>query len=474
MRIRSKFATALTALAITAGTAAIAQQNTQNPPPLTPDQIEEIRRLLNEQQAAEVNTPEEIEALRQTLRDAEAARAAPGYTNDSRVNLIARRLEVNAFGPGEPFQVQSVTLSDGMVTSLAFFDERGVAWPVESVAFDRERISVNNDGCQAGSGQSLRELGNIVILSPCAFWVNTNAQVLLRGETRPITFEISSGTRDAVITADGMVTVAVRSDAPRPLGRDVAGNISNNWAEPSSRAIRIDPIEVANGRVNPIVIAPGITTDLSFMDGSRNPWPIAEVSYAPGVVAVNGACEPEEAGLRQIQMDEDVSTIYVTACQSARATIAVRLEGRAGAISLLALPAQQRARQPDGTLSITVPGVSPITPQVTAAGAGVAGRPGVSQGSFTHDRYLDDFLFGTPPQGARRATVSGAGDFAAEAWIFNGALYIRGAFRVINPAYDAGSQTSDGSVFIWKYGPPVSRILANDLSGRELVLNISY
>lgn len=470
--MRSVFTAPIIAAFIGAAFPAFAQQ--ESPPPLTPQQIEEIRALLNQQATAEVSTPEEIERLRQTLRDAEAAEAAPGYSNSSQVQLTARRVDVGAYGNAEPFQVQSLTLADGMVSSLAFYDNNGVAWPVESVAYDRERISVNNDGCAAGSGQPLREMGNVLIVSPCSFWVNANMQVLLRGETRPIPFTVNAGSRDERIVADGIVTVAVQSDAPRPLGRDRNGQIANTWAEPASRAIRIDPIEVQNGGVNPIVVAPGITTDISFMDGSRTPWPVAEVSYAPGVVAVNGPCEPEEAGLKQVQLDDDVSTIYVTACQAARATIAVRLEGRAGAISLLAVPARERTRQPDGTLSVTVPGVSPITPQITAAGAGVPGRPGATGGSFTHDRYLDDFLFGTPPQGARRASVSGAGDFGAEAWIFNGALYVRGAFRVINPAYDAGSQTSDGTVFVWKYGPPVGRILANDLSGRELVLNISY
>lgn len=447
----------------------------EDPPPLTAQQIAQIRLLLNQQQAAEVNTPEEIEQLRQVLRDAEAAHAAPGYSNESKVTLVSRRLEVGALGNAEPFQVQEMTLVEGMVSSIAFYDDKGVAWPIESVAYDRERISINNDGCASSNNRDLGALGNIIVLSPCSFWVTSNIQVLLQNETRPIPFTINAGSRDASIQADGLITVAVRSDAPRPLGRDRQGQIANLWANPASRAIRIDPIEATNGGVNAIVVAPGITTDISFMDGSRTPWPVAEVSYAPGVIAVNGPCEPEEAGLKQVKIDDDVSTIYVTACQAARATIAIRLQGRAGAISLLAVPARQRTRQPDGTLSITVPGVSPITPQVTAAGAGVPGRPGThGNGGFTHDRYLDDFLFGTPPQGSRRASVTGAGDFGVEAWVFNGALYIRGAFRVINPAYDAGSQTSDGTVFVWKYGPPVSRILASDLSGRELVLNIAY
>lgn len=470
--MRSVFTAPIIIAFIGAALPAFAQQET--PPPLTPQQIEAIRILLNQQAAAQVSTPEEVERMRQKLRDEEAAEAAPGYSNDSQVQLTARRVDVGAYGNAEPFQVQRLILADGMVSSLAFYDNNGVAWPVESVAYDREKISVNNDGCAAGSAQPLREMGNVLIVSPCSFWVNANMQVLLRGETRPIPFAVNAGSREENIVADGIVTVAVQSDAPRPLGRDRTGQIANTWAEPASRAIRIDPIEVQNGRVNPIVVAPGITTDISFMDGSRTPWPVAEISYTPGVVAVNGPCEPEEAGLKQVQLDDDVSTIYMTACQAARATIAVRLEGRAGAISLLAVPARQRSRQPDGTLSVTVPGVSPITPQITAAGAGTAGRPGASGGGFTHDKYLDDFLFGTPPQGARRASVSGAGDFGAEAWVFNGALYIRGAFRVINPAYDAGSQTSDGTVFVWKYGPPVSRILANDLRGRELVLKVSY
>ncbi len=42
----------------------------------------------------------------------------------------------------------------------------------------------------------------------------------------------------------------------------------------------------------------------------------------------------------------------------------------------------------------------------------------------------------------------------------------------MNPAYDAGGTSSDGSFKVYKYGPPVSRILAVDLRGREFVLNV--
>ena len=142
-------------------------------------------------------------------------------------------------------------------------------------------------------------------------------------------------------------------------------------------------------------------------------------------------------------------------------------------MSLVMNPARAGGTQPDGTLSIVVPGSSPMRSAATSATASGPGQPSYRTSSgFTHDRYLDDFLFGTPPQGATRATIGGGPGI--EGWVFDGALYLRGAFTVVNPAYDASAQSREGTLQVYKYGPPVSRILATDQMGREFVLNVSY
>lgn len=441
---------------------------------MSPDEIEELRRAVAAQEAAEVSDPEDIQTLRQRNLDAEAARSAPGYANNARFQMQTRRVDLVSSGIASPHSTVELALAEGIISSVAFYDNTGQPWPVTSTAYDRNRLAVNNDGCE-GAGEPMENMGNVIVVRPCAFWTTTNMQVLLAGESRPIPFAITSGTREEDIAVDGLLTVALQSDAPRPFGRDRRGQLDTAGVEPISRTLTIDPVDYATGGTYPVTVAPGVTTDIGFMDAARNAWPIAEVAFAPGIVAVNGPCDEEDGGVRTIQFDgeEQPTTIYLTPCQQTTATVSVRMAGRAGAMSLVMNPARAGGTQPDGTLSIVVPGSSPMRSAATSATASGPGQPSYRTSSgFTHDRYLDDFLFGTPPQGATRATIGGGPGI--EGWVFDGALYLRGAFTVVNPAYDASAQSREGTLQVYKYGPPVSRILATDQMGREFVLNVSY
>ncbi|MCZ2500290.1 hypothetical protein GN316_27295, partial [Xylophilus sp. Kf1] len=123
----------------------------------------------------------------------------------------------------------------------------------------------------------MENMGNVIVVRPCAFWTTTNMQVLLAGESRPIPFAITSGTREEDIAVDGLLTVALQSDAPRPFGRDRRGQLDTAGVEPVSRTLTIDPVDYATGGTYPVTVAPGVTTDIGFMDAARNAWPIAEV-----------------------------------------------------------------------------------------------------------------------------------------------------------------------------------------------------
>lgn len=458
-----------TALSALIPTVLFAQQDEGGPQ--TPEEVEELRRAVSAMEAAEVDDPADIETLRQRQLDAEAARSSPGYGNSAQFQMMTRRVDVISDGIAQPHRSTDLSLAQGIVTSIAFYDNAGQPWPVQSIAYDRKRISVNNDGCE-GSGQLLDNMGNVIVITPCEFWTTTNMQVLLTGETRPLPFAVTSGTREETVPVDGLLTVAVQSEAPRPFGRDRLGNLDTSWVRPVSRTMEIDPIDYSKGGTYDVIVSPGVTTDIAFMDSARNPWPIAEVAFAPGIVAVNGACDDESGGVKTLQLEE-VSTMYLTPCQNTTATVSVRMQGRAGAMSLVIHPARFGVSQPDGTLSVVVPGASPARQQLTAATAAGPGAPSyrTSEG-FTHDRFLNDFLYGTPPQGATRAVVSGGQ--GVEGWVFDGALYLRGALNVVNPAYDASAQSNEGTLKVFKYGPPVSRILATDPMGREFVLNVAY
>lgn len=470
---------AVTALALalttsSTGPAGAQDEAVQRPP--TPEEIVAIRRELAARQRAEVQDPEDIEALRQLTLDEQQALDATGYSIETARRPVPRFVRVVTDGPATPFAPQTLTLHDGLVTAMSFFTDTGEAWPVEEVSFDQRALSVQGEGCEAniGTGGRLTGLGNVVSVLPCAFWTQTSMQVLLLGETRPILFDVASGSREAAPEVDGTVTVAVSTDTERPFGRDRTGRLDNAAFVPAARTLTIDPIDRPQDRtVNAIRLGTGVVTDVSFVDSGGNPYPVERVVHPAGIVAVNGSCTDIENGQVNVELGE-AETIYVSPCVDARATIAVKLAGRSAALSLLTIPARSGVAQPDGTLTVTVPGSSPVAARLTPAAAAAPGSPvaaGRLGAGFNPDRYLDDFLYGAPPQGSRRAHVTGA-DGIAEGWVFDGALYLRGYFQVVNPAHDAQASSPDGSVNVWKYAPPVSRILAVTLDGREFVMTV--
>lgn len=236
----------------------------------------------------------------------------------------------------------------------------------------------------------------------------------------------------------------------------------------------IDPIDTTRDReANAIVLARDVGTDISFMDGRRTPWPIQEVIFTKGIVAINGECADEIGGLESYKPEgEDMSTFWATLCQPTSSTIGIKLKGRAGAMSLLVVNATGPARQPDGTLTIRVTGTAPSTGPQNAGEAAQASAPR-TVAAFVPDAALDDFLAGAPLEGSYRARVSGGGD-AIQGWIYNDALYIRGPFYVVNPAYDGMARSTDGSMRVYKFSPPVSRLLVQSSNGSEAVLNVRY
>lgn len=461
-------------LALLSATAipAMAQQGEQ----LTPEELKTLRELAVQAQVEQTNTPTEIEQVRIPQLEEERARDTIGYQNATRRVLQQRSVHIVSGGPTELYPIQPMTLWQGTTSSVAFFDHRGQPWPVQSVSHERQLVSLNDGGCAGnggGDGEMLQGVDNIITFTPCSFWTTTSAQVVLRGETKPIVFDLSSGSDAEEVYVDSGLSVSLQSSVGRPFGRTHSGDVDLSWIQPAARALSIDPIDTNRDRTaNAIVLARDVTTDISFMDSRRTPWPISEVVYTKGIVAINGDCADEVGGLASYKPEEGVSTFWATLCKPTRNTIGVKLEGRAGAISLLALNATGPSRQPDGTLSITVSGASPSTGPSSAGEAAVAGAPRTSA-AFNPDAALDDFLSGAPLEGSQRVRIGGGGD-AIQGWIYNGALYVRGAFFVVNPAYDGTARSTDGTMRVWKFDPPVSRLLVQNAHGAEAVLSIQY
>lgn len=443
---------------------------------LTPEEIATLRAMAVQSQVSQTNTPAEVEQVRIPQLEEQRARDTVGYQNTTQRVLQQRSVSIVSSGATAPYPIVPMVLWQGNTSSVAFFDHRGEPWPVESVSHERQLMSLNDGGCEGnggGDGETLQGVENIITFTPCRFWTVTSAQVVLRGETKPIVFDISSGSDDERVLVDSNVTVALQSTVGRPFGRLHSGEVDLSWIQPAARALRIDPIDTNRDRsANAIVLARDVTTDISFMDGRRTPWPIEQVVYTKGIVAINGDCADEVGGLATYEPDDDTSTFWATLCRPTRATIGIKLAGRAGAISLLALNATGPSRQPDGTLTVTVTGASPATAPQSAGEAATPSAPR-NASSFNPDAALDDFLAGAPLEGSTRARIGGGGD-AIQGWIYQGALYVRGAFFVVNPAYDGTARSTDGVTHVWKFDPPVSRLLIQDARGNEAVLNIQY
>lgn len=470
--------TALLALTLTS-TNAIAQQNV-GADQLTPEEIERLREIVVQQQINEINTPEEIEAVRRALLAAERAQSAVGIGNTTDRVLENRSVSITSDDLISPYPILPLLLWQGTTTSISFFDNNGHPWPVQSFGFDRNTLSINDSGCAGGPGaaaqqdgaQSMQGVRNIMNITPCSFWTTSSVQVVLTGETKPIVFDISSGSTADEVFVDANVAISVNSSIDRPFGRTVSGDVDLGWIEPQARTMTIDPIDTTTDRTaNAITLARDVTTDISFMDAQRTQWPIQEVVYTRGIVAINGECAPEIGGLEVYQPSDDASTFWATLCQPTRATIGVKLRGRAGAISLLVLDANGPNRQPDGTLTIRVNGTSPLTGPQTAGEAAQASAPPSAQ-VFRPDARLDDFLAGAPLEGSIPAKVAGGGT-AVQGWFYNDALYVRGPFYVVNPAFDATASSMDGTLRVYRFNPPVQRLLVSTENGSEAVLSIT-
>jgi hypothetical protein len=460
-------------LAATCATSVAAQDS------LTPEEITLLRQLAVEQQINGMNTPDEVEAVRSRELDEQQASDAVGYENTTKRNLRNRSVTIISGGATEPYPIQPLSLWYGNTSSVAFFDHLGEPWPVKSFSYEQQMISINDEGCDGGgrgssSADGLQGRSNIISFTPCKFWTTSSAQIVLEGESKPIVFDISSGSRESTVEVDSNLSVSLQSTTGRPFGRTHAGDVDLSWIRPQARTMAIDPIDTTRDReANAIVLARDVATDISFMDRSRTPWPVREIIYTKGIVAINGDCDDEVGGLGVFEPDDDDgSTFWATLCQPTSSTIGVKLEGRAGAISLLAVNATGPGRQPDGTLTIRVTGAAPSTGPTNAGEAAQASAPR-TVAAFVPDAALDDFLAGAPLEGSYRATISGGGD-SIQGWVYNNALYVRGPFYVVNPAYDGMARSTDGSMRVYKFSPPVSRLLVQTANGSEAVLSIRY
>ena len=424
---------------------------------------EELQTFLNANQGL---TPEELGKRLQELNDktldAQRERSKTGYSYSTRPELAMRAVRVRS--KATPAGPQPLALGQGVITAISFVDEEFRPLPIISVVHDPNLFSINGAGCtdgqQRGNGG---DGGNTLNIFPCQFWAQGTINVMVKGAAQPIIFSASAGSNEERPIVDAQVTVEVDDGA------------SSAFPDHASRRLTINPVDRSSGGVTPIYPGMGVITDVSFIDSSGNPWPIEEVVYQASMVSVGGSACADENQQGGSAGAGTGNVLYLSLCRDRSSNISVKLQDAPAALGLLLVSpgTSQSAMKRDVTLSVTVPGRSPTAVANATAAASALPQNNVDRTGFQPDRFLTDFVNGTPPRGARFVQMLGAPNI--EGYIYNGQLYVRGRYRPINPTADASASSSSGAVNVWRYNKPVNSLIVSDAqTGQEFSLTADY
>ena len=451
-------ALALTVALLSSGTASAQDLNLS---------AEELQAFLSANQGL---PPEELAArlkqLNDATLDAQRERSRTGYSYATQPDLQMRTVQVRS--NAAPTGPQPLRLGQGVITAVNFVDEDFRPVPVANVVHDPNLFSVNGQGCEAGQGQGNGQAenvgaGNSLSIFPCEFWATGTINVHIAGSPQPVIFSVSAGSNEQRPQVDVMVTVEVS---------DGATNALPSFA---SRRLSINPVDRSNSGVTPIYPGLGVITDVAFIDGSGNPWPVEEVVYQSSMVSVSGSACASEGQNGGTTAKGNGNMLYLSLCRDRSSNMSVKLQGAPAALGLLLVsPGTDRtAAQRDVTLTVTIPGRSPSAVENATAASSTLQGNNVDRTGFQPDRFLTDFVNGTPPRGARYVQMLGAPSI--EGYIYNGQLYVRGRYRPVNPTADASASSSSGGVNVWRYNTPVnSLIVADAQTGQEFSLTADY
>jgi len=183
--------------------------------------------------------------------------------------------------------------------------------------------------------------------------------------------------------------------------------------KPTSNSVIVN---LAPGSTPPIIrMRKGFVTSLVFLDSSGQPWPVE--AYDLG--------NPDGFN---IQWDKKSHTLLVQAMNSyLSGNLAVILKGLDTPIMVTMMPGQ---RAVDYRVDLRVPGLGPN------------GKPTVSGLPATGSSSLLTFLNGVPPQGAKTLQVNGG---QAQAWMYNGKLYLRTQLTLLSPGWSSSMRSPDGT-----------------------------
>lgn len=186
--------------------------------------------------------------------------------------------------------------------------------------------------------------------------------------------------------------------------------------KPTSSSIMVS---MSPGSTPPVIrLRLGYVTSLVFLDSTGQPWPVA--GYDLG--------NPTAFNIQPNVPDGKSDMLLVQARDRyQQGNLAVMLQGENTPVMLTLIPGQ---RAVDYRVDLRIPGVGPN---------GLLVSNGLPQ---TENPMLLSFLDGTPPNGARVLTVEGA---PAQAWDYDGRLYLRTRVDVLSPGWIASMNSPDGT-----------------------------
>jgi len=228
-------------------------------------------------------------------------------------------------------------------------------------------------------------------------------------------------------------------------------------AEPRSRRIVFRP-EVPQAGRKPEVIEmwQGTLSTLVFTDMNGNPWNVKAVSLDCSIFDDGRSCDGNDGGGKGGASDPTNMVSLRAATPYSYGNIVVRLDGLATPVIFVLRTGKSKVT--DMELSVQVEGRNPSAPPQVVS---MQGLPGF-------DERMGDFLSGLPPEGATRMKVAGA---SAEAWMFNGAMYVRTRVSLLSPAFTDRVGSAEG-VVVYKYPRFVPALLAT-INGAPTTLIVS-
>lgn len=186
--------------------------------------------------------------------------------------------------------------------------------------------------------------------------------------------------------------------------------------KPTSSSVLVN---MSPGAAPPVIrLRAGYVTSMVFLDSTGQPWPVT--GYDLG--------NPKAFNIQPSAPDGKSNTLIVQALDHyEEGNLAVMLKDENTPVMLTLMPGQ---RAVDYRVDLRMPGVGPN---------GLVSMSGLPQ---AENPVLLNFLDGVPPSGAKLLDIEGA---PAQAWFYEGHLFLRTRVTVLSPGWIANMNSPDGT-----------------------------